>query len=147
MVLWVGKENSLLEGVKMNIPFLLGRVIVGAFYMYNGINHFIKLGQMTDYARFKGVPMPQVVVIGAGVLLLIGGVTIILGRFPEIGVSALILFFIPVSVMMHNFWAVAKEMKAMEQVNFLKNMALLGSALMFLAIKKPWPLSVGNSKK
>jgi putative oxidoreductase len=131
----------------MNASFILGRLIVGAYYIYNGLNHFINLGPMTDYAKFKGVPMPQLAVIGSGVLLLIGGVTIILGRFPEIGVSALILFFIPVSVMMHNFWAVGDEMKAMERINFLKNMALLGSALMFMAIQRPWPLSVGSPKK
>ena len=31
----------------------------------------------------------------------------------------------------------------MEMVHFMKNMALLGSALMFLAIETPWPLSIG----
>jgi putative oxidoreductase len=131
----------------MNFAFLLGRLVVGAYYIYNGLNHFIKLSQMTEYAKSKGVPSPQLAVMGAGVLLLIGGVTILLGKFPEIGVAALVLFLIPVSFMMHNFWAVTGEMKAMEQVNFLKNMALLGSALMFLAIRKPWPLSIGNTKQ
>ena len=131
----------------MNIAFFIGRLIVGAYYIYNGLNHFVKLGQLTEYAKFKGVPMPQLAVIGAGVLLLAGGITILLGKFPEIGVAALVLFFVPVTFMMHNFWAVGEEMKAMEMVNFTKNMALLGSALMFLAIKKPWPLSLGNSKK
>jgi hypothetical protein len=28
-----------------------------------------------------------------------------------------------------------------QQVNFLKNLALLGSTLMFLAIPRPWPYS------
>ena len=121
----------------MNIAFFIGRLIVGAYYIYNGLNHFVKLGQLTEYAKFKGVPMPQLAVI----------ITILLGKFPEIGVAALVLFFVPVTFMMHNFWAVGEEMKAMEMVNFTKNMALLGSALMFLAIKKPWPLSLGNSKK
>jgi len=131
----------------MNFAFLVGRMIVGAYYIYNGLHHFIKLGQLTEYAKFKGVPLPQVAVTGAGVLLLIGGATILLGKFPEFGVAALVLFFVPVTFMMHNFWAVGEEMKAGEQINFLKNMALLGSALMFLAIKRPWPLSVGHSKK
>jgi hypothetical protein len=53
----------------------------------------------------------------------------------------------PVTFMMHNFWAVGAEMKAAEMINFLKNFALLGSALMFLALKKPWPLSLGGEKK
>ena len=131
----------------MNIAFFIGRLIVGAYYIYNGLNHFIKLGQLTEYAKFKGVPMPQLAIMGAGVLLLIGGITILLGKFPEIGVAALVLFFVPVTLMMHNFWAVAAEMKTAEMINFTKNMALLGSALMFLAIKKPWFMSLDGSKK
>jgi putative oxidoreductase len=131
----------------MNIAFFIGRLIVGAYYIYNGLNHFIKLGQLTEYAKFKGVPMPQLAIMGAGVLLLIGGITILLGKFPEIGVAALVLFFVPVTLMMHNFWAVGEEMKMAEIINFTKNMALLGSALMFLAIKKPWFLSLDSSKK
>ena len=131
----------------MKIAFFIGRLIVGAYYIYNGLNHFIKLGQMTEYAKFKGVPMPQFAVIGAGVLLLIGGLTILLGKFPEIWVAALVLFFVPVTFMMHNFWTVGEAMKAAEMVNFLKNFALLGSALMFLAIQKPWPLRLGGSKE
>ena len=30
-----------------------------------------------------------------------------------------------------------------DMVNFTKNMALIGCALMFLAIPQPWPYSVG----
>jgi hypothetical protein len=45
--------------------------------------------------------------------------------------------------MMHNFWAVGPDEKAIQMINFTKNMALLGSALMFLKIGKPWPFSLG----
>ena len=90
------------------MAFLLGRLIVGAYYIHNGLNHFIKLGQLTEYAKFKGVPSPQLAVIGTGVLLLIGGVTILLGKFPEIGVAALVLFFIPVSFMMHKYFGLLR---------------------------------------
>ena len=131
----------------MNFVFFVGRIIVGAFYIYNAVNHFVKLGQLTEYAKFKGIPVPQLAVLGAGILLLIGGITILVGKFPDIGVAALVLFFLPVTFMMHNFWAVGKEQQALELINFTKNLALLGSALMFLAIKRPWPLSLGGRKK
>jgi len=35
-------------------------------------------------------------------------------------------------------------MKMMEMVQFMKDFALMGSALMFLAVSQPWPLSFGN---
>lgn len=130
----------------MNIAILVGRIIVGIFYLYNGINHFIKFGAMTEYAKFKGVPLAEVGVVVSGLLLLAAAFTIIIGIFPKIGVASLVLFFLPVTFMMHNFWAVPQEQQMAEIVNFSKNMALMGSALMFLGIKKPWAFSLGEKK-
>ncbi len=67
----------------MNIAILVGRIIVGIFYLYNGINHFIKFGAMTEYAKFKGVPLAEVAVAVSGLFLLAAALTIILGIFPE----------------------------------------------------------------
>jgi hypothetical protein len=59
-------------------------------------------------------------------------------------VVLVIRFLLPVSFTMHNFWAIQDPMHKMgEMVNFTKNMALIGCALMFLAIPQPWPYSVG----
>jgi hypothetical protein len=46
---------------------------------------------------------------------------------------------------MHNYWA-DKEPQARQanQIQFHKNVALLGAALMFLAIAEPWWLSLGH---
>ncbi len=130
----------------MNIAILVGRIIVGFFYLYSGINHFIKFGAMTEYAKFKGVPLAEVGVAVSGLLLLVAAFTIILGIFPEIGVASIVLFFLPVTFMMHNFWAAAQEQQMAEIINFSKNMALMGSALMFLGIKKPWAFSLRKKK-
>lgn len=127
----------------MSVLFLIGRIIVGGFYIYNGLNHFLNFTMLSGYAKSKGIPLPEVSVAVSGVLLLVAGITLLLGFYPEIGVVALVLFFIPVTLMMHNFWAVGPDEKAIQIVNFTKNMALLGSALMFLKIGKPWPLSLG----
>lgn len=127
----------------MNAIFLIGRVIVGLFYIMTGIPHFTKLSMMSQYAGSKGVPLAPVAIVFTGILLLIAGITIILGFYPEIGVIALVIFYLPVTFIMHNFWSVENPMARMaEQTNFMKNMALMGSALMYLFIKKPWPLSL-----
>jgi putative oxidoreductase len=129
----------------MEIAFLIGRIIVGVYFIYSGSNHFMQLNMMTGYAGSKNVPASKLAVIVAGLLLLIGGLSIITGFQPLIGVIALVLFFLPVTFMMHNFWAVEDPMAKMgEMVNFTKNLALLGAALMFLAIPTPWPFSLGG---
>jgi uncharacterized membrane protein YphA (DoxX/SURF4 family) len=76
-------------------------------------------------------------VLVSGILLLIGGLSILTGFQPIIGVTALVLFFLPVTftIAMHAFWTVQDQMARMgEMVNFTKNLTLKGSALMFLAI-------------
>jgi uncharacterized membrane protein YphA (DoxX/SURF4 family) len=101
---------------------------------------------LVQYAQFKGVPYPGVAVCIAGVLLIVAGITLLLGYWPEIGIAALVLFLVPVTLKMHNFWAETAEQRAADLVNFLKNWALLGSALMFLEIPRPWPLSLSKKK-
>ncbi|HXU62583.1 MAG TPA: DoxX family protein [Polyangia bacterium] len=125
--------------------FLIGRVIVGAYYLMSAYHHFANVHMMTRAAAGHGVPAPEAAVLGAGVLLAIAGVTLLLGAFPRIGVLALVLFLIPVSLFMHPFWSDTNAaLRMSDTINFTKNMGLLGSALMFLAIPEPWPYSVGG---
>ena len=129
----------------MVISFLIGRIILGIFYLFSGVSHFSQLNMMAGYASSKGVPAPKLAVIVSGVLLLVGGLSILTGFQPLIGVGALVLFFLPVTFMMFNFWAVQDPAAKMnDMLNFMKNMGLMGSALMFLAIPTPWPFSLGG---
>lgn len=129
----------------MEILFLVGRIVLGVYYLFNAFNHFRNLEMMTGYAASKGVPSPKLAVVATGVLLLLGGLSILLGYQPTIGVLLIVIFLVPVAFMMHNFWAVQDpQMKTAEMVNFMKNIALAASALMFLAIPQPWPFSLGG---
>lgn len=129
----------------MEVAFLIGRIIVGVYYLFNAINHFTQLQSLSDYARSKGVPAPRLAVVVSGILLLVAGLSILTGFQPTIGVAALVLFFLPVTFTMHAFWKVQDPMARLsERMNFTKNLTLMGSALMFLAIPQPWPFSLGG---
>jgi putative oxidoreductase len=123
---------------------LVGRILVGAYYLYNALNHLVFApGQLAEYAASKGVPLPLLAVIVTGLLLLIGGLSILLGVLPRIGVLALVVFFLPVTFWMHDFWNVADpQMRVFQMIQFAKNLALMGSALMFLATPEPWEPSL-----
>ena len=122
--------------------FLVGRLIAGSYYVMSGANHFTKWDMLTGYAKSKKVPLAKWAVLFSGLLLLLGGVSILTGVYPQIGVLCIAAFFLGVTFKMHNFWAVPEEHQMAEKVNFMKNMALLGSALMWLAIQTPWPFSL-----
>ena len=127
----------------MKALFLVGRVVFGGFFLYNGINHFKQLKGMAQYAAAKNVPAPEVAVGASGALLLIGGASIIVGLKPKIGALAIVGFLMSVSPTMHDFWTAEDPQERMNHmIHFMKNMALLGAALALMGVEEPWPASV-----
>jgi len=127
----------------MLAAFMVGRILVAGFLLYNAYDHLAHVGALARHAAARGVPSPEAAIVISGVLLLIAGLSFLLGILPRLGVAALVLFLVPVTLFMHAFWADRNPAtRMMDLVNFGKNMALLGSALVFLAIPEPWPLSL-----
>ena len=114
----------------------LGRIFFGGYFVFSGFNHFKMLNMMSEYAKSKGAPLPKVSVAVTGLLLLVGGGSILFNVLPSIGLIALVLFLVPVTFIMHAFWKIQDPMAKMgEMVNFTKNFALLGAVLILLAHK------------
>jgi len=132
----------------MNAAFLIGPLVFGRFFLYNGIRHLKQRKQLAQYAETKNVPMAEAAVASTGVVLIAGGTSILLGVKPKLGTAAIAGFLAGVSPVMHNFWSVQEPNQRMnEMINFSKNMALLGSALALMGVDEPWPVSVPISQE
>jgi putative oxidoreductase len=132
-----------MEAGAMKAAFLIGRLVFGGFFLYNGINHLKQRKQLGQYAESKNVPMAEATVAATGVVLIAGGASILLGVKPKLGTAAVAGFLAGVSPVMHNFWNMEDPQQRMnEMINFSKNMALLGSALALMGVEEPWPASV-----
>ncbi|HET8890941.1 MAG TPA: DoxX family protein [Candidatus Angelobacter sp.] len=131
----------------MKAVFLIGRLMFGGFFLYNGINHLKERKSLAQYAQTKNVPLAEAAVAGTGVVLIAGGASILLGIKPRLGTAAIAGFLAGVSPVMHDFWRVNEPNQRMnEMINFSKNMALLGSALALMGVDEPWPASVPISQ-
>jgi uncharacterized membrane protein YphA (DoxX/SURF4 family) len=127
----------------MRTLFIIGRVIFGGYFIYNGVNHFMQRAAMSGYAAAKGTPAPDAAVMGSGALLLAGGSSVITGIKPREGLAALVAFLVPVSLQMHRFWDETDgAVRQAEMINFTKNMALAGAALAMMERSTPWPLAL-----
>jgi uncharacterized membrane protein YphA (DoxX/SURF4 family) len=131
----------------MRALFLLGRAIFGGFFAYSGINHLRNAKMMSQYAGQKGVALPEAAVPATGAMLLGGGLSIMAGAKPKEGLAAIIGFLVPTTLLMHRFWEAEDPSERMnEMINFSKNMALVGAALMMLQIPEPWPASLDEAR-
>ena len=114
----------------MDWLYLIGRVLFAMVFIGSGFGHFAQANQMAQYAGSKGVAAAKTMVLVTGSMILLGGFSILLGLYMEIGAWLLVLFLIPTSFLMHNFWQDMDPMqKQIEGAMFMKNIALAGAAL------------------
>jgi putative oxidoreductase len=122
----------------MKAPFVIGRVIFGAFFLNSGINHLRHREEMKPYVESKGLPAPEPMVTLSGVPLLLGGTSLILGIKPKLGALAVLGFLAGVSPIMHNFWQSENPQERQQSmIDFMKNMALAGAALALMSVEQP----------
>jgi putative oxidoreductase len=124
----------------MRYSVLAGRVLFSLMFVMAGFGHFSS--QEIAYASAQGVPLASIVVPVSGIMAILGGLSIAFGYKARWGAALIILFLIPVTIMIHNFWSVSDPVAAQDQMaHFMKNVSLLGGAL-FIFYFGSGPLSL-----
>lgn len=122
----------------MDVVLLVGRILFGALFLGSAVGHLTKTESMAGYAASRGVPMAKLATQVTGVVILLGGLSVILGVWGDLGALLLVGFLLSTAVLIHSFWKETDEMnKMMETVQFEKDVALAGAALAFF-----WVFSV-----
>ena len=118
----------------MDELWLLGRILFGALFVGTGIGMLADLPGSTLYAEKRGLPQAKTGVILVGSAFLIGGASVILGIWGDLGALLLIVTLIPVTFLMHKFWAERDpEAKQTQLSMFMKNIALIGGAVLLFS--------------
>ena len=131
----------------MGVVFLIIRFIVGGYFAWQGTRHLDAYGRqhLVADARTKNLPLPSVAVPLFGLLLTIGGISIVTGLFPAAGVAMLWSFLVAAAFLMHRFRRIGDATaRAIERREFVRNVALAFVALTLLLVPQPWPLTVGR---
>lgn len=132
----------------MDVIPLVGRILMSMIFIVGGINHFRQYQGYVGYAQQSKAPAPKITVPLTGVMILLGGLSVLLGYRMDVGLWLLIAFLLPSTFIMHRFWGLADPMaKANQMAHFMKNMAAAGAGLwMWWAqrLSGPGPFSVGG---
>lgn len=124
-----------------NAMALVGRVLLATMFILSGWDKIGGFAGTAGYIQSVGLPMPQVLAAGALVLELVAGVLLVIGWKTRWAALALAVFCILAGVLFHNFWAMPADKQMMQQIMFLKNLAVAGGLLM-LAVAGPGRWSV-----
>ena len=131
----------------MGVVFLIIRFILGGYFAWLGVQHLDAYSreQLVANARAKNLPMPLAAVPLFGLMLTIGGVSLVTGLFPAAGVAMLWSFLIPATFVMHRFWRIGDaQARGRERRQFVRKLTLAVVVLTFLLVPQPWPLAFGG---
>lgn len=112
---------------------LIGRVLLALMFLLAGFSKLGGLEGTAGYIASKGLPMSQLLAIGAAVLELVAAALLIVGWQARWAALALAAFTLLATVLFHNFWAMPADQQMMQQLMFLKNLAAIGGLLVVFA--------------
>jgi putative oxidoreductase len=120
-------------------------VLFAAIFVMTVFGHFSP--KTIGYAASQGVPLPNILVPLSGIMAAVGGLSVAFGYRAKLGAWIIVLFLVPVTLLMHAFWAVPDpQMAQMQQAMFMKNVSMLGGALL-VAYFGAGPLSLDARSK
>ena len=126
----------------MKYLLLTGRILFSAIFLLSAPGHFSE--PSISFAVTKGLPLANVLVPLSGIVEFLGALSIITGYKSRYGALLLVLFMVPVTLVMHNFWTLTDPMqKQMDMAMFMKNVSITGAALI-IAYLGTGPLSLGE---
>ena len=128
------------KGIPVRYLVPVGRVLYSAIFLMTILGHFSQ--GYVGYAAQQGVPAAGLLVPLSGIIAIAGGLSIALGFKAKLGAWLIVIFLVPVTLAMHNFWAVSDPMmRGMQMAMFMKNVSMLGAALL-IAYFGSGPLSL-----
>jgi len=109
---------------------LVGRILLAVMFVVAGYGKLTGFDGTVGYIASKGLPMPQVLAAVAVLIELGGGLAIIIGWKTRWAALLFILFLIVITPIFHNYWAASAQQMQGQQINFMKNLTILGGMLL-----------------
>src|SRR6266542_3083072 len=119
MALWTPDERP--PEPFAGVVTLLGRILLGAIFVLSGLHKVMDPQGTQQYMAAMGMPWTPFFLVGAIILELAGGISLMLGAWTRIGTAALLVLMIPTTLIFHTHFADQNQF-----IHFLKNLSMMG---------------------
>lgn len=113
---------------------LIGRALLGALFVWSGFGKILGFAGTAGYIASKGLPFPTLLAVIAVAIEFGAGLALLVGWKTRWAAALLALFLIVITPIFHNFWSVPADQVMMQQINFFKNVSILGGMLFVFAM-------------
>ena len=112
---------------------LIGRILLAAIFVWSGFGKIGGFEGLAGQIASKGFPAAQAFAAATIAIEIGGGLMLVAGWKARWAALLLAVFTVIVTIFYHNYWAVPEAQKMMQQIQFMKNLALIGGLLMVTA--------------
>jgi putative oxidoreductase len=112
---------------------LVGRILLGLIFVLSGFQKLMGFSGLVTTLAGKGLPLPEVLAVATVAIELGAGLLLVVGFKARWAAFLLFLFIIPVSLTFHNFWTMEGAAAAMNKIQFMKNVSIMGGMLLAAA--------------
>lgn len=113
---------------------LIGRILLAVIFIISGATKFYALGATAGYIASKGLPLAWLLAPVTAVAELAFGLAIAIGfqtRWAALILGGFTLLTIP---FFHDFWNMADQDRTLNQIQAMKNLALVGAFLILAGV-------------
>jgi putative oxidoreductase len=113
---------------------LSGRALLAAIFLASAVmNHIPKFADITNTLAGKGIPAPAIANAISIALMLLGGVSLVIGYKARLGATMLLVFLALAAYFFHDFWHYQDKAAQDQMAHFMKNVAMMGAMLVIIA--------------
>ena len=112
---------------------LIGRVLLAGMFIISGWGKVTGYSGTVGYIASQGLPVPQVLAIIAIAIELGAGLAIAFGWKTRWAAVAMAIFLIVITPIFHAFWNVPADQAMAQNINFMKNVSILGGMVLLWA--------------
>lgn len=122
-----------------------GRILLSLMFVLAGIGKLMDPSGTATYMGSAGLPALPALAVLTGLVEVLGGLAVATGFMGRWAALVLALFTLVASFIFHRYWSLPADQQMLQQLMFLKNMAVTGGMLVLAALG-PGPCSIRSQR-
>lgn len=114
----------------------LGRLLMSVIFILSGAGKLMQFTRTAEMMAGKGIPLAKLALVLSIVVEIGGGLALLAGFKVRYVAPVMALWLVPVTLVFHNFWASQGQERIGQQINFLKNLAIIGGLLIAASVQR-----------
>lgn len=112
---------------------LIGRIFLSLIFFFEAYDSMVFFKQTKETMTAYGVTWNQDLLLYTMIfLLVIGAILVLIGYYANLGAIMLLAYWIPVTFIVFSFWNDPVEVRRLQSIMFMKNIAIVGGLLILM---------------